>query len=199
MRHHGEVFGPSASRTYESFILGYNFRMTELAGAILLAQLEMLDRFTERRIRNGDRLARELSKFDWMTPPSKRAKAKHVYHVFSLRIDEKKLGMTRAELQAAYSAEGLYAGFGYSRPLYSNPLFRNKVGFGGKRCPYECRYYEGSARYEDGLCPVTEKVVRDALWIGGGWSIHNLTDSDIGDIVHAFSKIDEHAKSKRKP
>ncbi len=198
MRHHGEVFGPSAARTYESFTLGYNFRMTELAGAVLLAQLEMLDRFTERRIRNGDRLVRELSRFEWMTPPRKRPYAKHVYHVFALRIDEEKLGMTRAELQAAYSAEGLYAGFGYSRPLYSNPLFRNRVGFGGSRCPYECRYYDGSARYEEGLCPVTEKVVGDALWIGGGWTIHNLTDSDIDDIVHAFAKIDEYARSNRR-
>jgi dTDP-4-amino-4,6-dideoxygalactose transaminase len=195
MRHHGEVFGPSATRTYESFAIGYNFRMTELAAAFLLAQFEVLEEFTERRIRNGDRLAKELSKFEWMTVPVKRSYARHVYHVFTLRINEEKLGMTRAELRQAYSAEGLYAGFGYARPLYLNPLFQKKVGFGGKPCPYDCRYYKGSVSYEEGLCPTTEEVVRDALWIGGGWTIHNITDDDIDDMVHAFDKIDSHARS----
>ena len=196
MRHHGEAFGPSVSRTYESFNIGYNFRMTELAAAVLLAQLEMLDKFTERRIKNGERLARELSTFEWMTVPAKRPYVKHVYHVFVLRIDEKKLGMSRGDLLAAYTAEGLYAGFGYARPLYLNPLFKTRVGFGGRDCPYGCRYYHGSASYEEGLCPTTEKVTMDALWIGGGWAVHNMTDSDIDDIVHAFSKIDDHVRSK---
>ncbi len=196
LRHHGEAFGPSATRTYESFIIGYNFRMTELAGAVLLAQLEMLDEFTSRRIRNGERLVRELSQFDWITPPARRPYAKHVYHVFVLRIDQAKLGMSRAELHAAYTAEGLYAGFGYSRPLYMNPIFRNKVGYGGRGCPYECRYYEGDVRYGEGLCPVTEQVIKDAMWIGGGWTIHNIDDSDIDDVVYAFRKIDEYAGSK---
>jgi dTDP-4-amino-4,6-dideoxygalactose transaminase len=196
MRHHGEAFGPSASRTYESFSIGYNFRMTELAGAVLLAQLEMLDEFTARRIRNGDRLVRDLSEFDWITVPVKRPYAKHVYHVFVLRIDEDKLGMTRSDLHAAYTAEGLYAGFGYSRPLYMNPIFRNKVGFGDKDCPYGCQYYGGSVKYEEGLCPVTEQITRDALWIGGGWTIHNIAEADMDDIVHAFQKIDAYAKSQ---
>jgi perosamine synthetase len=196
MRHHGETFGPSAKRTYESHSIGYNFRMTELAGAILVAQLEMLDRFTEQRISNGDRLSRELGEFEWMTPPTTRPYAKNVYHVFIIRIDEGKLGMSRAELHAAYTAEGLYAGFGYARPLYMNPIFKNKVGFGGKGCPYSCRHYGGQAMYEEGLCPVTEQVTRDALWIGGGWTIHNMSDADINDIVHAFGKIDDYAKSR---
>jgi len=195
MRHHGEAYGPSASRTYESHSIGYNFRMTELAGAVLLAQLEMLDEFTARRIKNGERLVRELSQFDWITPPVKREYAKHVYHVFVLRIDEDGLGMTRSELHSAYTGEGLYAGFGYARPLYMNPIFQNKVGLGGKNCPYGCRYYGGSVQYEEGSCPVTEQVTMDALWIGGGWTIHNITDGDIDDIVHAFRKIDAHAKS----
>jgi dTDP-4-amino-4,6-dideoxygalactose transaminase len=170
--------------------------MTELAGAVLLAQLEMLDEFTARRIRNGERLVRDLSEFDWITPPVRRPYAKHVYHVFVLRIDEEKLGMTRSDLHAAYTAEGLYAGFGYSRPLYMNPIFKNKVGLGGRDCPYGCRYYNGSVIYEEGLCPVTEQVTRDVMWIGGGWTIHNITDQDIDDILHALGKIDGHTKSK---
>ncbi len=196
MRHHGETFGPSAVRTYESHSIGYNFRMTELAGAVLVAQLEMLDKFTERRIRNGDRLSGELARFEWMTPPTTKPYAKHVYHVFIIRINEEKLGMSRRDLHAAYTAEGLYAGFGYPQPIYMNPIFRERVGFGAKDCPYGCRYYGGSITYEEGLCPVAEQVTRDALWIGGGWTIHNIADSDIDDIIHAFAKIDEYAESK---
>lgn len=196
MRHHGEAFGPTASRTYESHNIGYNFRMTEMAAAILIAQLEMLDTFTERRIRNGERLVKELSEFGWITPPRRREYAKHVYHVFVLRIDEKKLGMSRSELHQAYTAEGLYAGFGYARPLYMNPVFSRKVGFGGKDCPYGCRYYKGSVDYSEGQCPVTEEVTGDALWIGGGWTIHNISDSDIDDMVHAFEKIDAYSRAR---
>jgi dTDP-4-amino-4,6-dideoxygalactose transaminase len=196
MRHHGEAFGPTASRTYESHNIGYNFRMTEMAAAILIAQLEMLDAFTERRIRNGERLVKELSEFGWITPPRRREYAKHVYHVFVLRIDEKKLGMSRPELHQAYTAEGLYAGFGYARPLYMNPVFSRKVGFGGKDCPYGCRYYKGSVDYSEGQCPVTEEVTGDALWIGGGWTIHNISDSDIDDMVHAFEKIDAYSRAR---
>jgi len=196
LRHHGEVFGPSAKRTYESFVLGYNFRMTELTAAVLLAQLEMLDTFTERRIRNAERLVKELAAFDWIRPPTRRAYAKHVYHVFVLRIDEGKLGMSRGDLHAAYTAEGLYAGFGYARALYLNPIFRDMVGFGGRKCPYDCRYYDGHVTYEEGLCPTTETITKDALWIGGGWTIHNMDEGDIDDIVHAFAKIDAYARSE---
>ncbi len=196
IRHHGEDYGPSASRTYESFIPGYNYRITELSAAVLLAQLEMLEAFTERRIGNASRLVDELSQFDWIQEPRKRKYVKHVYHVFVLRIKESELGMSRDQVFRAYTAEGPYAGLGYSRPLYMNPLFKEKVGFGGTDCPYGCKHYQGSVSYEEGLCPVTEQVIRDALWIGGGWTIHNLTHQDIEDIVHSFLKINEYAMSK---
>lgn len=196
IRHHGEDYGPSATRTYESFVLGYNFRLPELSAAVLLAQLESLEGFTERRIRNGERLVNELERFDWIQPPRRRDYARHVYHVFVLRIDEEKVGMDRNEVHRAYTAEGPYAGFGYSRPLYMNPLFTDRVGFGGKDCPYGCKHYRGSVEYKEGLCPMIEQIVRDCLWIGGGWTIHNLTDDDIDDIVHAFAKINDYAMSK---
>ncbi|MBU7004517.1 MAG: DegT/DnrJ/EryC1/StrS family aminotransferase [Theionarchaea archaeon] len=195
MRQQGRLFGTSARPVYDSFTLGYNFRMTEMQAAMLLAQLEKLDDFTETRIRNGKKMIEELSRFDWITCPTTKPYVKNVHHVFFIRVDSEKLGMDKDKLIEAYRAEGMYASPGYEFPLNRHPIFAEGIGFGGKKCPFDCLYYGGDARYQD-LRPVTEEVVRDTIWVSSGWMVHNFTDVEIGDMVRAFEKIENSAKNR---
>jgi len=193
MRQQGRVYG-SGRPVYDRFSIGYNFRMTEMQAAMLLAQLESIEEFTATRIRNGERLDEELSRFEWITTPTTRPHARNVYHVYAIRVDVERLGMGRDGLVEALVAEGIPARPGYDWPLHRHPVFAELIGFGGKRCPYECRYYRGKVQYGDGSHPVTDRVVSDTVWIASGWMVHNLNDRDIDDIARAFEKIDAHAK-----
>ena len=65
--------------------LGYNYRMTNLAAAIGLCQLQKLETFNTARRRNAD-LYRSLVKNPLIQLPFVPPEAKHVYHQFTVKV-----------------------------------------------------------------------------------------------------------------
>ncbi|MBN2420735.1 DegT/DnrJ/EryC1/StrS family aminotransferase, partial [Candidatus Woesearchaeota archaeon] len=79
-RHHGQ----SDKTRYQYHDLGYNYRMTDIQAAIALAQLEKLEDFTNKRIKNAELLNEGLKNIGGIKIPAKREGAKHVYHQYSV-------------------------------------------------------------------------------------------------------------------
>ena len=71
---------------YHHDIVGYNFRMTDIAAAIGLAQLPKLDGFNDRRRAIAARYDAELR---GVVTPTVRAGATHVYHQYTIRVRER--------------------------------------------------------------------------------------------------------------
>lgn len=71
---------------YHHDIVGYNFRMTDLAAAIGLAQLEKLPAYNDRRRAIAARYDAELRGV--ITPPVP-AGVTHVYHQYTIRVRER--------------------------------------------------------------------------------------------------------------
>ena len=66
--------------------LGYNFRMTEIAGAIGATQLPLLDGRNARRREHAARLSAGLGDLDWLVLPYEPPGCLHVYHQYTIRV-----------------------------------------------------------------------------------------------------------------
>jgi len=190
VRNHGEAVIKGKSRSYVSNIIGWNYRMTEIEAAIGIEQLKKLDKFNEIRIRNSKFLSKELSKVEGIDTPFEAPDIFHVYHIYGMRYNEEKMGIPRQIFADALNAEGIPCGTGYPHPLYENPLFKERLAYGDKGCPFTCKFYKGKVSYESGICPVAEDLCyKRAFWL---FNIRPpATLEDMQDIVDAFVKIVE--------
>ncbi|MDS0295160.1 DegT/DnrJ/EryC1/StrS family aminotransferase [Halogeometricum luteum] len=107
---------------YEHASVGHNFRMTNIAAAIGLAQMERLPGFTEARRRNAARLTEELTDVPGVTPPAEPEGYEHVYHQYTVRVDD------RDGLQEHLSDAGVGTGVYYPVPIHRQPAYDDVGG-----------------------------------------------------------------------
>lgn len=187
IRNHGEALVFNKPRSYLSNMLGYNYRMTELEAAIGVEQLKKLDEWNDIRIKNSEFLKRELSKINCLKPQKILPEAKHVFHIFGMTFDRDKAGISREMFIKAVCAEGVQLTSGYPRPLYENPLFKEKIAHGSMGCPFTCHLYKGKVEYKTGMCPEAEKLCETAIWLS--LIRPPATLEDMQDIVDAIEKV----------
>ena len=86
-----KVFRAHGSATkYHHDVLGYNFRMTDIAAAIGLEQLKKIDSFNAKRIENAKCLNEGLKDIDSIETPIVKDGCKHVYHQYTIKIKDGK-------------------------------------------------------------------------------------------------------------
>jgi dTDP-4-amino-4,6-dideoxygalactose transaminase len=109
-------------RKYHHVLRGFNYRMEGFQGAILRVKLRHLERWTEARLKVV-RLYNELLANSGLELPAEMPWARHVYHVYTLRTDD------RDGLQAALQAEGIQTGIHYPVPAHLQPAYAD-LGYG---------------------------------------------------------------------
>lgn len=174
---------------YEHHRLGWNYRMTEFQGAILRQQLNRVETQNERRRRNAAYLNRHLNDFPGIHAVATRDFAtKHSFHIYMFRFREEESGISRKDLIAGLTSEGIPCSTGYMHPLYKNPAFLNQDFF-QRGCPVNCGHYAKPLDYSKCDCPASEAACREAVWLE-----HRLLlgeEQDMKDIVRAIEKIYE--------
>ncbi|MBX5451552.1 DegT/DnrJ/EryC1/StrS family aminotransferase [Thermogemmatispora sp.] len=110
LRNHGQ-----ASR-YHQVALGYNLRMTDLQGALGLAQLAKLEEFTQRRIANATYLNRRLEGI--VQTPVTRPGYRHTYHQYTIRVPAR-----RDEVAAELERRGIATAVHYPVPIHQQPFY----------------------------------------------------------------------------
>ena len=177
---------------YEHSRLGWNYRMTEFQGAILLQQLKRLEAQSAKRTENARYLDARLSKLPGIHPLRvPKYVTGHSHHLYIFRFDETEFGVSRADFLAALLAEGISCLAGYAHPLYKNPMFLQQ-DFYPRGCPLTCSHYDQTIAYAsfEALCPNAERACREAVWLEHRQLLAEREDMD--DIVHAIEKIHEH-------
>lgn len=109
---------------YYHDILGYNYRMTDIAAAIGIEQLKKLNKFNQARIKNAKYLNRSLGKIKGIIIPEPAQNAKHVYHQYTIRIMAE-LGSSRAEVLKKLTAAGIGTAIFYPLPINEQKLYRD--------------------------------------------------------------------------
>ena len=109
VRNHGQ------SQRYVHEIMGYNYRMTNIAAAIGLSQLKMLDQFNAKRRENAGYYDKSL----FVKTPFVPEGMKHVYHQYTIEVEE------REEFLKHLEKHGVGYGVHYPIPVHKQPLFRD--------------------------------------------------------------------------
>jgi dTDP-4-amino-4,6-dideoxygalactose transaminase len=151
IRHHGE---PS---WYEYVQLGYNYRMTEIQAALGIIQLKKLDIMNQCRIKYAEYYNNNLENILGFKLPFVEKHVKHVYHLYAPLIIPEELGLTKDQFLNKLNEKGTITKLIYPHPLYRAPLFQNLMGYGPKKCPFTCPYYNKEISY-DIFLPVVEDI-----------------------------------------
>ena len=169
--------GP-ASGTFDFERMGGNYRMTELTGALLLAQMERLDVQMAVRARNAALLTDGLAEISGLEPTVVDERVTwHAWHLYQIRFDAMAFGgRSRDDFIAALNAEGIPASAGYI-PLPDidaiQTALRDRFG--------------GSAARDIGPVPHAEAAGRDTIWLYQTTLLGS--DDDTADILAACRKI----------
>jgi dTDP-4-amino-4,6-dideoxygalactose transaminase len=121
---------------YQQIALGFNYRMTELQGALGLSQLERLDQYVERRHDLAERYDRLLSDLPvtrpWQSPDSYSAR-----HLYVIRVQQEIAD--RNHVFASMRAQQIGVNLHYI-PIHTQPYY-TPLGFKEGDFPNAEQYY----------------------------------------------------------
>lgn len=113
LRDHGQ------HKKYHHSEVGWNGRMDGLQGAALRVKLRHLARWTEARRAHAQHYDRLLSGCAEVIPPVEAAYARHVYHLYAIRV------ANRDEVLAKLARRGITCGIHYPIPVHLQDAYRS--------------------------------------------------------------------------
>ncbi|MCL2144153.1 MAG: DegT/DnrJ/EryC1/StrS family aminotransferase [Endomicrobia bacterium] len=138
-------------------VLGYNYRLTNIAAAIGIAQLEQLEDWTKKRISNAQKYNKAFEGLDFIKTPAVPKNHRHVFHQYTLRVKDSE----REKFIKYLRDNGVGCGIYYDTAMYRQPLYK-KLG------------------YKAGLCPEAEKAAKEVVSI----PVHpSLSKSDTDKVI----------------
>ena len=87
--------------------LGYNYRMTDLQGAVGVVQIKKLDQFINEREKWANFYTKELDSIPWLRTPKHGADYKHGWQSFVTFVDESKSPASRNEIMELLQQQGI--------------------------------------------------------------------------------------------
>ncbi len=173
--------------------LGQDFRMTELAAAVLLAQLHKLDRILNHLRANKDRFKEAIAdlpglEFREITEPE--GECATLLTVF-LPTEEIARNVAEALGTKVVADSGWH--------VYSNmEQILEKRTVTPEGCPFTCPYYEGSeVEYRRGMLPQTDALLARAINISIGVSDPGLGSAFGVSMRDGFEAVDARAAEFR--
>ncbi|WP_135604363.1 DegT/DnrJ/EryC1/StrS aminotransferase family protein [Methanococcoides sp. NM1] len=98
-------------------MIGYNFRMTDIAAAIGLAQLKKVDEFNLKRRKNAQLLSEGLKDVSGVTIPTIREGCEHMFHQYTIRAEKRDVLITKL------NENGIGTGVYYPIPIHMQPTY----------------------------------------------------------------------------
>ena len=155
--------------TYEMVLLGYNYRLTDIACALGLSQLEKLEANLTRRRAIAARYTSAFRELPGIEVPVVRDGVLPAWHLYPIRLKLDALSAGREEIFRALRAENLGVNVHYI-PVHQHPYYRERFG------------------YKGGEYPVAEDAYERLISVP---MFHGMTDRDIEDVITAVNKVVE--------
>jgi len=131
----------AAPDTIRHVDFGFNFRMSELCGAVALAQLEKLEMFVAERRKCAEAFLEAMDGCSFLKPQATPAGVENSYWAVAVELDQSAL--TWKEFQRRFLANGGDGFYGAWRLAYQEPYF--------------------AKLFPDAHCPVAEKLQRSMI------------------------------------
>ena len=185
-KHYDRLFDQAQRQAHHAV----NYRMTELQGAVALAQLEKVDKITSRCHELGERLREQTADLPGAKMVETVDGGYSTYWWTVYFIDKEKLSATRDALVEALQAEGVPAGGYGGYDLIGKPLFQAR-----NARPWlddERRYYPFTQpdgreyHYSHDQTPRHRRMLETGIML----SLNTFwTDRDIDDIARGLNKV----------
>ena len=139
----------------DHYFLALNYRMTELQGAVAVAQLPKLAGVAERRRALAAKLNELIPDVPGIDIPYASPKAKHTYWKYCLSVDSAKIKDGAVGLGAVLKERGIASAPRYiQKPAFMCEVFRDQRTFGSSNYPFSLARPE-AVDYDPALFPGT--------------------------------------------
>ena len=155
---------------YEMTLLGFNYRLTDVACALGISQLERLAANLARRRGIAARYTAAFRSMPGVIPPTVRNDILPAWHLYPIRLDLARLNADRAQFFRALRAENIGVNVHYI-PVHTHPYYRDRFGYRG------------------GEYPVAEDAYERLISLP---MFHGMSDQDVEDVIHAVGKTAAH-------
>jgi perosamine synthetase len=121
----------------DHYFLALNYRMSELQGAVALAQLDKLEAVVESRINAAARLTRKLRDLPGIETPLVNPQSVHTYWKYCLHVDPQTISDGAAGIARLLKEKGIASAPRYiQKPAFMCEVFQNQRTFGESRYPF---------------------------------------------------------------
>ena len=151
---------------YEMVLLGFNYRLTDIACALGLSQLDKLAANLARRREIAAQYAEAFRDLPAIVVPAVRDGVNPAWHLYPVRLKLEALAVGRGEIFRALRAENIGVNVHYI-PVHQHPYYRERFTL--------------KESY-----PVAEDAYERLISLP---MFHGMTDADVGDVVRAVSKV----------
>jgi perosamine synthetase len=152
---------------YDMVLLGFNYRLTDIACALGISQLRKLDENLARRRQIAARYSSAFAGIPGVAPPSVRSDVLPAWHLYPISLHPARLSSDRAEVFRALRAENIGVNVHYI-PVHMHPYYRNRFG------------------YQGGEYPVAEAAYESLISLP---MFHGMSDEDVEDVIGAVKKV----------
>lgn len=123
--------GPQPYLLPDFNLLGFNYRMTDLQGAIGLVQLAKLDAFIDERHAWADVYAAQLADLAWLRMPARPIDGRHAWQAFVTTVDP---AVDRNGVMAQLHERGISTRPG-THAIHTLGYYRDRFGFAAENYP----------------------------------------------------------------
>jgi perosamine synthetase len=155
---------------YEMVLLGFNYRLSDIACALGIEQLKRLQANLARRRQIAERYTACFSEIPGLITPVVRSEVNSAWHLYPIRLDPAKLTTDRAQIFRALRAENIGVNVHYI-PVHLHPYYRDRFG------------------YNDGDFPVAEDAYARLISLP---MFHGMSEQDAEDVIRAVRKVIGH-------
>jgi len=155
---------------YEQQALGYNFRITDIQGALGVSQLQKLGKFRERRRMIVNAYNAAFKGLAHVQPPFESKDCRSNFHLYVLLIQFEKIGMDRPQCIIELKRRGIQCQVHYI-PVHTQPYYQKHFGTKWGDFPKAENYYRQCLSIP--LFPAmsdhdVERVVQEITRLTGG-------------------------------
>jgi perosamine synthetase len=155
---------------YEMVLLGFNYRLTDIACALGLSQLKKLEKNLLRRREIAARYEVALCDLKAITLPTVRPGVNPAWHLYPIRLNLERLSADRGKIFRALRAENIGVNVHYI-PVHLHPYYRDR--FGNRAGEY----------------PIAEAAYARLISLP---MFHAMSDGDVEDVARALQKVIHH-------
>jgi dTDP-4-amino-4,6-dideoxygalactose transaminase len=155
LRDHGQA------RKYHHTLMGWNCRMDGIQAVVLSIKLRRLEECNLRRRKRACRYNEVFAEMDEVATPFEADYARHVYHVYAIRVKE------REEVRRHLEDKGIGCAVHYPIPIHLQQACRN-LG------------------YKEGVFPVAENLAKQFLSLP---MFPELTEEQIEDVACCVREV----------